>query len=56
MLTLTGEQLVARWGSQFEERFASLVEAAGVPYRTYLSHTERLLGALDTQPARSQGR
>jgi DNA-binding MarR family transcriptional regulator len=56
MLTLAGEQLVERWGGQLEERFASLVQAAGVPYRTYLSHTERLLGALDNQPAGSPAR
>ena len=28
-----------------------LLERAGVPYRTYLSHTKRLLVALETPPA-----
>ena len=31
----------------FEERLAALVEAAGVPYRVYRAHTQRLLSALD---------
>jgi DNA-binding MarR family transcriptional regulator len=59
-LTAAGEQLVARWGTDLEERLARLLEAAGVPYRAYLAHTKRLLAALDAprasrerQPARS---
>jgi DNA-binding MarR family transcriptional regulator len=50
-LTAAGEQLVTRWGMDLEERLASLLEAAGVPYRSYLTHTKRLLAALDTSPA-----
>ena len=46
-LTSAGAELVGRWGAQLEERFATLVESAGVPYRTYRTHTRRLLGALD---------
>jgi hypothetical protein len=53
-LTATGEQLVTRWGRDLEERLARLLETAGVPYRTYLTHTERLLGALETPPASQQ--
>jgi DNA-binding MarR family transcriptional regulator len=50
-LTLAGEQLVERWGGELEERLACLLEAVGVSYGNYLSETERLLGALDVQPA-----
>jgi DNA-binding MarR family transcriptional regulator len=50
-LTVTGEQLVKRWGAELEERLAALLETAGVPYRTYRTHTKRLLAALDGQPA-----
>lgn len=46
-LTATGEQLVGRWGAELEERLGALLEAAGVPYRTYLAYTNRLLAALD---------
>jgi DNA-binding MarR family transcriptional regulator len=49
-LTPTGEQLVRRWGTELETRLAALVEAAGVPYASYLTHTERLLAALDAGP------
>jgi DNA-binding MarR family transcriptional regulator len=49
-LTSTGEQLVTRWGMELESRLAALVEAAGVPYRSFLTHTERLLAALDARP------
>lgn len=50
-LTLAGDQLVDRWGGELEERLAGLLEASGVPYGTYLSHTERLLKVLEAQPA-----
>ncbi|MGO9750386.1 MAG: MarR family winged helix-turn-helix transcriptional regulator [Solirubrobacteraceae bacterium] len=46
-LTLGGEQLVERWGGELEERLAGLLETVGVPYGTYLRHTDRLLRALD---------
>jgi DNA-binding MarR family transcriptional regulator len=49
-LTSAGETLVARWGGRLEERFAALVESAGVPYRAYRAHTRRLLGALEERP------
>ena len=49
-LTPSGEQLVQRWGAELEERLAALLETAGVPYRTYRTHTMRLLAALDGQP------
>jgi DNA-binding MarR family transcriptional regulator len=55
-LTAAGEALVQGWGGQLEERLAALLEAAGVPYRTYLTHTKRLLTALDPHPAGSQAR
>jgi DNA-binding MarR family transcriptional regulator len=45
-LTSAGAELVGRWGAHLEERFAALVESAGVPYRAYRTHTRRLLGAL----------
>jgi DNA-binding MarR family transcriptional regulator len=48
-LTDAGESLVARWGGQLEERFAALVESAGVPYRAYRTHTRRLLGAMESR-------
>ena len=54
-LTPTGQQLVQRWGAELEARLAGLVEAAGVPYRSYLTHTERLLAVLDARPARVRG-
>jgi DNA-binding MarR family transcriptional regulator len=50
-LTATGEQLVRRWGAELEARLAALLETAGVPYRTYRTHTKRLLDALD-RPSR----
>jgi DNA-binding MarR family transcriptional regulator len=50
-LTRAGQQLVESWGGELETRLANLLEAVGVPYDTYLSHTERLLDALDTEPA-----
>jgi DNA-binding MarR family transcriptional regulator len=53
-LTAAGEQLVTRWGMDLEERLARLLETAGVPYRTYLTHTARLLAALETSPASQQ--
>lgn len=46
-LTTAGEQLIERWGGELEERLAMLVGAAGVPYRAYRAHTQRLLAALD---------
>jgi DNA-binding MarR family transcriptional regulator len=49
-LTASGKGLVQRWGAELEERFAALLETAGVPYRTYRTHTTRLLDALDGQP------
>lgn len=55
-LTLAGEQLVQRWGGELEERLAGLLEAVGVPYGTYLSNTERLLRALDSEPGGMLGR
>jgi DNA-binding MarR family transcriptional regulator len=50
-LTPAGQQLVESWGGELEARLANLLEAAGVPYRTYLSHTDRLLDALDPPPS-----
>jgi len=49
-LTASGEQLVQEWGGELEERFAALLETAGVPYPTYRTHTTRLLAALDGEP------
>jgi DNA-binding MarR family transcriptional regulator len=49
-LTAAGEQLVTRWGAELEERLASLLESAGVPYPTYRAHTRRLLAAVEPQP------
>jgi len=47
-LTTAGEQLVTRWGTDLEARFASLLDRAGVPYDTYERYTKRLLAALDS--------
>jgi DNA-binding MarR family transcriptional regulator len=55
-LTARGEQLVQRWGAELEERLAALLEIAGVPYRTYRTHTTRLLAALDGQPGDARAR
>jgi DNA-binding MarR family transcriptional regulator len=55
-LTATGEQLVKRWGAELEERLAALLETAGVPYRTYRTHTKRLLAALDGQSGDARAR
>jgi DNA-binding MarR family transcriptional regulator len=55
-LTPAGEQIVKRWGTRLEERFAALVEDAGVPYRTYADHTQRLLAQLDQLEATSPSR
>ena len=49
-LTAAGEQLVRRWGMELEDRLARLLEAAGVPYSTYLTHTKRLLAAIEAPP------
>lgn len=46
-LTPAGRRLVDRWGGYLEERFAQLVDDAGVPYKTYARHTERLLEHLE---------
>jgi DNA-binding MarR family transcriptional regulator len=53
-LTRGGEQMVQRWGSVLEERLTALLESAGVPYRTYLTQTERLLVSLDGQKQASK--
>lgn len=45
-LTPSGAQVVARCGALLEDRFASLVEAAGVSYPEYRASTMRLLTAL----------
>ena len=50
-LTRAGQELVESWGGEFEMRLANLLEAVGVPYGRYLSHTERLLDALESEPA-----
>ncbi len=50
-LTAAGDQLVQRWGGELEERFAALLEAAGVPYRAYRTHTHRLLETLESPAA-----
>lgn len=55
-LTPAGEALVQGWGGQLEKRLAGLLEAAGVPYRAYLAHTERLLAALEPDPVGGQAR
>lgn len=54
-LTPAGEQLVIGWGAELEDRLAGLLESAGVPYRTYLAHTRRLLAAVDSQPGSRPG-
>jgi DNA-binding MarR family transcriptional regulator len=50
-LTRAGQELLESWGGELETRLADLLEAVGVPYGEYLSHTARLLDALDSQPA-----
>ncbi len=48
-LTAAGDQLVQRWGGELEARFTALLEAAGVPYRAYRTHTHRLLKTLESR-------
>ena len=55
-LTPTGEQLVKRWGRRLEQRTAELVNGAGVPYRTYVEYTKRLLEGLEAQEAAASKR
>jgi len=55
-LTAAGEQLVARWGAELEERLAALLEASHVPYRAYRTHTQQLLAALESRPGGSRER
>jgi DNA-binding MarR family transcriptional regulator len=50
-LTPAGQQLVESWGGELEARLATLLEAAGVSYGTYLSDTDRLLVALAPPPS-----
>ena len=45
-LTTAGEELIARCGALLEDRFAALVESAGVSYDDYGASTRRLLVAL----------
>jgi DNA-binding MarR family transcriptional regulator len=45
-LTAAGEELIARCGALLEDRFAALVESAGVSYDDYGASTRRLLVAL----------
>jgi hypothetical protein len=40
---------------ELETRLADLLQTAGVPYRTYLSDTDRLLDALDPPPVAAVG-
>ncbi|MEO8969132.1 MAG: MarR family winged helix-turn-helix transcriptional regulator [Solirubrobacteraceae bacterium] len=53
-LTAAGDQLVQRWGGELEERFAALLEGAGVPYRAYQAHTHRLLRTLESRAGGSE--
>lgn len=53
-LTSAGERLVARWGAELEGRLTALVETAGVPYRAYQAHTQRLLSELEATTAGSR--
>lgn len=52
-LTPSGQELVERWGGEFERRFASLVQRSGVPYALFLEHTKRLLDTLNAAGSRS---
>lgn len=45
-LTPAGKERVASIRQGLEDRFAALVESAGVPYAEYAEHTARLLAAL----------
>lgn len=45
-LTASGQALVASCGRLLEDRFAALVETAGVSYRDYRESTRRLFAAL----------
>jgi DNA-binding MarR family transcriptional regulator len=54
-LTASGRALVASCGGLLEDRFAALVETAGVSYRDYRESTQRLFAAL-TQRADAPSR
>jgi hypothetical protein len=55
-LTPAGGALVQGLGGHLEQRLAVLLEAAGVPYRTYLAQTERLLAELEPDRVGAQVR
>ena len=52
-LTTAGEELIARCGALLEDRFAALVETAGVSYEDYGAATRRLLATLSDGEASS---
>jgi DNA-binding MarR family transcriptional regulator len=52
-LTAAGEELIARCGALLEDRFAALVESAGVSYDDFGASTRRLLVALSEGEASS---
>ncbi len=52
-LTTAGEELIARCGALLEDRFAALVESAGVSYDDYGASTRRLLVALSDRETSS---
>jgi DNA-binding MarR family transcriptional regulator len=45
-LTEAGTELVARRGSELEQRLAALVGECGLSYQTYAENTQRLVAAL----------
>lgn len=50
-LTRVGQQVVKRWGRRLEQRFAELVDDAGVPYQRYAQYTQRLIEQLESAGA-----
>lgn len=45
-LTAAGSELVARWGSELEQRLAALVDDCGLSYQSYAENTQRLVAAV----------
>lgn len=61
-LTAAGSEVVARWGSELEQRLAALVDDCGLSYKRYAENTQRLVTAvrgstaLEGRPVAASGR
>lgn len=55
-LTEAGQELMARAGTDLITQLTRLVDASGVPFDTYLAHTQRLNAALEGVTTSTTGR